>query len=269
MTTSGQVQRSIQRFQEFASDLIRSDMDTFDDRLSVFIHFCETDEFFVGINQQIKSLTCDRFEEWYGERMRTGGGMAGSGDLCFPVDLDLRMAFQFEILRRINAGEIEFLGFTSHFFSTGSKISDHVCALNASVTKPLAREMKHRLEDVIEQLPDDKRTEVTPNVYQVFHQVGNVIQQHASGSNITQSATIALSDDLKAAFADLRAAVTSYEKDAAGLPEHIECIDAAEQLAAAEKPKVSAVKKLLGSLPAIASVTSLIGTILKILSSMS
>jgi hypothetical protein len=244
-------------------------MDTFGDRLSVFIHFCETDEFFAGINQQIKSVTDDRFEEWYAERMRTGGGMAGSGDLSFPVDLELRMAFQFEILRRINAGVLDYLSFTVHFFSTGSKISDHVRALNEAVTKPMAREMKHRLEDVLEQLPEDKRTEVAPTVYQVFHQVGNVIQQHASGSNINQSAAIALGDDLKTAFAELRAAVAAHEIDLAGLREHMETIDASEQLATTEKPKLSAIKTLLGSLPAIASVVSVIDTILKILSSMS
>lgn len=265
MTTSGQVQKSIQRFKEYASDLICSNVDTFEDRLLVFIHFCETDEFFSEINKQIDLLTKDRFEQWYLERVNTTKSMAGSGDLAFPIDLDSRMAFQFEILRRMNSGNMNLLGFTTQFFSVGSKISDHVRALNEAVTKPMAREMKHRLEDVLEQLPKDKNTEVIPTISQVFHHVGNVIQQHASGTNINQSASIGLNDELKAAFADLRAAIASHEKNIEKLREHNETIDAAEQLATSDKPKAGAVRKLLDSLPTIASVATSIATIVKIL----
>ena len=265
MATSGQIQRSIKRFQDFASDLIRSDMDTFSDRLALFIHFCETDEFFAEINKQMEARAKDLFDGWLVERMKTIGGMAGSGDLSFPVDLDERMAIQLELLRRINLGAIDFFDFTHRFFSIGSNISDHIRALNEAVTKALAREMKYRLEEVLEQLPEDKRAEVPTTINQVFNHVGSIVQQNASGGNISQVATIGCTDELKAAFIELRAAVATHVSDKEALRDHNETIDAAEQLATSEKSKPSAVKTLLGTLPAIASVAGSVATILKIL----
>lgn len=265
MTTTGQVQRSIQRFQEFASDLIRSDMDTFSDRLALFIHFCESDEFFASINVQLVEVAQDGFDAWLKERMETQRGMSGSGDLSFPVDLDTRTAYQFEILRRFNSGAIQLFGFTPVFFTVGSKISDHIRALNEAITKPLAREMKHKLEEIAEKLPDDKRAEVPPAIFQVFQNVGNYVHQQATGSNISQVATIGHRDEINNAFAELRAAIAAYEQDQLKLREHIETIEAAEQLAVAEKPKESAIKVLLGSLPSVASIAASVSTILKLL----
>lgn len=265
MATTGQVQRSIQRFQEFASDLIRSDLDTFSDRLALFIHFCESDEFFSSINLQLVELARSEFDAWLNERMATQRGSAGSGELSFPVDLDTRTAFQFELLRRINAGTVQLLSFTPIFFCVGSKISDHVRALNDAITKPLAREMKHKLEEVVERLPDDKRAEVPAAIFQVFHNVGSIVQQHATGSNISQVANVGPGDELLTAFANLRAEVALHEQDHAKLKEHTEAIEAAEQLARGEKPKESVIKVLLGSLPSVASVAASVATILKIL----
>ena len=265
MTTSGEVQRSIQRFQEFASDLIRSDLDTFGDRLAVFMHFCESDAFFSEIDKQMRGLVQSHFESWLSERMQTVGGMAGSGDLTFPVDLDARVAMQFEVLRRINSGLIPFLDFTFQFFSVGSGISEHVRALNEAVTKPMARELKHRLEAVLEQLPEDKRTEVRPTVFQVFHNVGSVVQQHASGSHINQT-NITVTSELSEAFSSLRTAVAACEHDPKILRGYAETIDVAENLASEREPKIHVIKTLLRTLPAIGAVASLIDTILKIIS---
>ena len=266
MTTTGQVQRSTQRFQEFSSDLIRSDMDTFSDRLALFIHFCESDEFFASINIQLVEVVQDGFDAWFKERMETQRSMVGSGDLSFPVDLDTRTAYQFEILKRVNSGTIQLLGFTTVFFTVGNKISDHIRALNEAITKPLAREMKHKLEEIAERLPDDKRAEVPPAILQVFQNVGSYVHQQATGSNISQVATINHGDELKNAFTELRAAITAYEYDQLKLREQIETIEAAEQLAIVEKPRTSAIKVLLGSLPPIASITASVLTILKLLS---
>lgn len=266
MTTTGQVQRSIQRFQEFASDLIRSDMDTFSDRLALFIHFCESDEFFASINVQLVEVAQDGFDEWFKERIETQRSMSGSGDLSFPVNLDTRTAYQFEILRRLNSGVIQLLGFTPVFFTVGNKISDHIRALNEALTKPLAREMKHKLEEIAERLPDDKKAEVPPAIFQVFQNVGNYVHQQATGPNICQVANVGHGDEIRNAFAELRAIVAAYEQDQHKLREHIETIEAAEQLAVAEKPRASAIKVLLGSLPSLASVAASVVTILKLLS---
>lgn len=266
MTTSGEIQRSIQRFQEFASDLIRSDLDTFADRLAVFMNFCQTDSFFSEIDRQMEALVGDKFDSWLLERRQTVGSLAGSGDLIFPVDLDARVAFQFEILRRIDTGSMQFLDFTHTFFSVGSHISDHVRALNEAITKPMSRELKHRLEEVLEQLPEDKRADVAPLIYQVFHNVGSIVQQHASGSNINQTAVIGNLSDLRGAFSSLRTAIAAHEQDPEKLQGFNETIDVAEGLASERKPKIHVIRTLLSSLPAIGAVASLIDTILKIIS---
>jgi hypothetical protein len=241
-------------------------MDTFGDRLAVFMHFCESDAFFSEIDKQMRELAQDHFDSWLSERMQTVGGMAGSGDLTFPVELDTRTAIQFEVIRRINSGDISFINFTIQFFSVGSGISEHVRALNEAVTKPMARELKHRLEAVLERLPEDKRANVSPMIYQVFHNVGSIVQQHASGSNINQNAAITESSKLHSVFFELRKLISTIEGDPEIIRGYKESIDAAEGLATEDKPKVHAVRILLGSLPAIGAVASLIDTIFKIIS---
>lgn len=64
MATVGEVQKSIQRFDGFAEDLMRSDMNTFENNLNLFINFCETDSIFSAIHAQLQSVPNADFDEW-------------------------------------------------------------------------------------------------------------------------------------------------------------------------------------------------------------
>lgn len=255
MASSGQVLRSIQRFMDFAADLIQSDCDTFDDRLALFIDYCKSDEVFRDIHRQLQSFPGVDFEKWYQELQESIGSMAGSGNLVFPTDLEARLVIQYEFLTRIQDRRIQLLGFTSQFFSVGNSIDEHIRALNNAVTRPLVRELKYRLEEVLERLPKDAKEQVSSGSLQIIH-AQNLIQQIATGSHINQSANVGMSEDLHAAFSSLREAVKGHESDIARLKDHLENIDAAEELAVAKKPKLSVIATLLGSLPYIATIAT-------------
>ena len=51
--TVGKIRRSLQRFKDFAGDLSRADMNTFDDRLSLLMDYCKNDEVFQIIDKQL------------------------------------------------------------------------------------------------------------------------------------------------------------------------------------------------------------------------
>ena len=266
MATSGQIQRSIQRFVDYANDLLRSDMNTFEDTLNVFLEFCVTDEVFSGIHAQLQSVPAANFDEWYTCRRETGGSMAGSCQLTFPTDPEIRMALMYELLRRIRDGRVGFHDFVLNFFAMGTnKITAYVQALNDAITRPLVRELGYRLQDISDQLPADRREVVSPATIQIIHQATNVIQQLASGSNITQTASQNLNPELFRLFDDLEKVISALETGKAEKEEYAEVISSAKELATAERPKIGTIKALFAALPPVASVLSITASILKLL----
>lgn len=266
MPTSGQIARSIQRFNDYANDLMRSDMNTFDDTLNVFINFCESDNVFSIIHSQLQSVPKVDFDSWYESRQNTGGSMAGSSQLSFPTDPEVRMALMYELLRRIRDGRIQLLDFVITFFALGTNnITAYIRAMNEAITRPLIRELSYRLQDISDQLPEDQGVFVSPANIQIIHQATNVIQQTASGSNISQTATQNINPEIDKLFTKLENTIISFEKDKAKLEEYVEIIASAREFAAKEKPRVGAIKALFAGLPSAASVLSITASILKIL----
>jgi Helix-turn-helix domain len=114
----------------------------------------------------------------------------------------------YQLLLRIRDGRLNFNGFVIHFFAIGSsRISDYIYALNESVAEPLVRELGYRLQELEEQLPDEKTASVSSAVVQIIHHATNVIQQHALGDHIPQKAGITLNPELTNLFQQLRQAV--------------------------------------------------------------
>ena len=265
MPTSGQVIRSIQRFSDYANDLLRSDMNTFEDALNMFITFCESDNVFSIIHNQLQSVLEANFDSWYESRRNTGGG-SGSRQLIFPTDQEVRMALMYELLRRIRDERINFLDFTLSFFALDSNaMTAYVQAVNEAITRPLVRELSYRLQDISDHLPKDQGVVVPPATIQIIHQATNVIQQTASGLNISQTATQNINPELCKLFTELQNAIISLEKDKIKLEEYLEIIVSAKELTIIEKPRVSAIKALFSGLPPVASVVSITASILKIL----
>jgi hypothetical protein len=257
MATAGQVRKSIQRFHDYAEDLILSDMNTFEDTLNLFIDFCETDSVFSGIHAQLQSIPHADFDQWYASQ---------SFALTFPTDLEVRMSLMYELLRRIRDGRLPFQTFAISFFHLGTNsITPYVQALNDAITRPLVRELSYRLEELIDQLPDDRAAPVPQASIQIIHQATNVIQQSARGANITQTATQNLAPELDHLFRELELEVRNLRDHAEKQHEYLELIESARELAASDKAKPNAIKALLSVLPPVDSLVSITASILRML----
>ena len=153
-----QVQRSIQRFRDYAQDLISADMNTFNDRINVFLDFCQQDPVFSEIHQQLLVATDATAKDWYAERVGKMGSFAGSASLDFPTNVDQRVSLQYKLLLAINEGSIDFNSLLIQFFAIGSNsISLHISAFCDAVVVPLCRELDYKLQEVEDELPEDMR----------------------------------------------------------------------------------------------------------------
>ena len=87
MTTqyrAGEIRRSLQRFIDFANDLLGSDYNTFEDRLNLLISFCESDAIFVNIHKQLMNFEAVDFDAWIKERFATAAECREAANCCFP-----------------------------------------------------------------------------------------------------------------------------------------------------------------------------------------
>jgi hypothetical protein len=264
MLTSGQIQRSIQKFSDYGEDLLRSDYNTFDDRLKVFIKFCETDPVFSQIHRQILSVKRLNFDEWLEQGTKSVGSMVGSGQLDLPTDEEQRIATIYELLLRVNNGKVDVLGFIRNFFAISStSITAHIEAFNDAITAQLIRELGYRLQEVADNLPVNKRESVPMASIQIIHHATNVIQQNAIGSSNTQSANQSVTNEIERLFGDLKCAAIS-EPEGMKTKEIEEIVETALIAAKATEPKTTLIKRLLGMLPPTAAVLSITASILKI-----
>ena len=200
----GKIRRSLRRFEVFAGDLTRSDMNTFNDRLKLLMDYCKTDPVLSVIHTQLINMPSVDFDAWHNEILSTVGGMVGSGDLTFPTNLEERMALMYQLLDKVDRNKIDLINFAHNFFATGDRHIDSIIyAFNEAVVDPLARELAYRIEDLEEEMPENNK-EIYPlaNI-QIIHNAANVVQQSASGNNIQQSASIENGHELKQLFSDL------------------------------------------------------------------
>lgn len=255
MLTAAQVKTSIRKFQDYADDLIQSDMNTFDDCLNIFMHFCESDPVFSLIHSQLQSVPDTDFDSWYVNSQRRG-----PRKVEFPVNEEVRMALMYELLRRINCKEISIHHFVHCVFSLGTtKITAYIQAFNSAITERLTRELGYRLDAMI--LPEDRQAEVSPTVIQIIGSAQNVIQQSASGTNITQTASNQISSRLDEQFNRLLCEIRKIESDPTQLKDHEEIIETAREESKKSSPKRGSIRTLLNALPhagAIAEITALI-----------
>lgn len=260
--TVRKVRRSLQRFTDYADDLSRSDMNTFDDRLSLLMDYCQKDEVFQTIHKQLTKDHFSDFDSWYKERKSTMGSMVGSGQLVFPTNLDARLSLMYQLLCRINSGEISLIDFSHTFFAIGdSRIDSLIYAFNEAIVDPLTRELRYRFDDIEEQLPADQKDTVPLTNIQVIHSAQNVIQQSAAGSNISQSAVIEKNSELEALFEELKQEIDAAIDDHAEKSEYREVAESAHDLLCSDKPKVTAAKTLLNNLPTLGNIGSVVSAI--------
>ena len=261
--TVGKVRRSLQRFSDYSGDLLRSDMNTFDDRLSLLMDYCRSDEIFGVIDSQLKEVANVDFNSWYTERLATRKGMVGSADLIFPTDIDERMSIMYQLMSKIRSGEVDFSSFTHNFFASGNSTFDsEIYAFNDAIVEPLRRELSYRFQDLEDSLPKNEREFIPLGAVQIIHNAKNVVQQSASGGHVTQDVSIVDNSELDQKFADLRRELESTIDDHSNRAKYLEVVDSAQSLVAGKEPKKTAAETLLKTLPTAGNIGSLVSVIL-------
>jgi len=264
----GKIRRGLKRFEDFAGDLARSDMNTFDDRLRLLVNYCQSDPVLSIIHNQLMSMSGVDFEYWHKEVLSTVGGMVGSGELSFPTDLEKRMALMYQLLNKIAEKEIDLTGFAHNFFATGNNgIDSLIYAFNDAVVEPLTRELSYRIEELEEDLPDDNREIYSLANIQIIHNAENVVQQSATGNNIQQNATIKSKNELEKLFDDLRDELKATIEQKQKLEEALNVVETSKELARKRPSSLLSVKILLGSLGAMGNVGSIVSAIIAAMSS--
>lgn len=259
----GKIRRSLKRFEDFAGDLARSDMNTFEDRLRLLMDYCETDPVLSVIHLQLLAMPGVDFDSWYSEALSTKGGMAGSGDLKFPTDLEKRMATMYQLLSRVNKEEIGLMGLARNFFITGdNRIDSMIFAFNDAVVEPLTRELSYRIEDLVEEMPEDSHEIYSLANIQIIHSAENVVQQSASGRNIQQTAVIEGGDHLADLFKELRQELQRTIETNEELEQALQVVQSSEEIAKQGSSSYPSVSVLLGSLRTLGNIGSIVSAIL-------
>lgn len=260
---ASQVQRGIQRFRDYARDLISADMNTFEDRINVFVDYCTSDPIFSQLHTQLMSVRVQSPEDWYQERVSHMGGFAGSAKLTFPTETDPRIALQYRLVHAVHSGTVPFHDFLIRFFAIGSSsISLHIQAFCEAIVAPLCRELDYKLQEIEDNLPNDRASMVSGAILQIVHNSGTFIQQTSTGSGNTQTATIRSDNpEIIRLFAELREAITRHVSDPAASSSALEIVESAEEEVKKAPPRKTVVQTLLAALPAagnIAQIASLI-----------
>lgn len=260
---AGNIRQSIRRFNDYSLNLCKSDMNNFQDRLSLLLSFIQSDKLFNDIHVKLTNNPNVDFDDWYANIKSTISCMAGSGELSFPYNIDDRLSIMYQLLLKVDNKEIEAWNFALNFCATRSNsINVYIQFFNENITQPLMMEISYKLEDIELEIPQDDRKEVTSQVInQFFNNTGSFINQTSLGDKNNQTANISVNNnevdklliDLKKVISGL--AISSDEKK-----ENLETVDVCEELL--KEDKLKPIKKLLKTLiPLGAEVATIVSTI--------
>jgi len=257
-----QITRSLRRFSDYADDLSRADMSTFEDRLGVLIAFCKTDEVFQNVHAQLSGIDEGSVQKWCEERLASQTGMVGSGDLIFPTNEDERLSTMYWLLLKANGEELDAANFAGHFYSSGrNNINDNIRFFCDTVVVPLKRDIAYKFEEMLDDLPTDPASSIPLTHIQIIEHAQNVIQQSAHGSNISQDASIRGDSELDVKFEALRKEILKNISISSEQEDALEASREAQELINLNPPKKSAAKRILGTIPALGSIGSIISGI--------
>lgn len=262
MVKAGEFNRSVEKFNDFAEQLIESGFSNFEQSLSMFLDLMERDRTLSIVHQQLLEVAGVDFDVWFQDRMQTGGSYSGSKSLVFPPEEEKRMALTYELLRRVNSGAIDLLNFCVSFFPIGStKFDPLIREFNKVIVSRFIKDVKYRLDEISDQLPTDPLALVPPAMIQVINNAKNVIQQSAQGNNITQSANIQVNEQMDKLFEELVETLKDNIQNADELGDALDVVEAAKNNAESSSPKRSVVRSLLGALPPVGNVLTIASAI--------
>ena len=132
------VEISFRKFSDYASDLLSSDMNTFDTRFKIFLHHCETDEILKIITNQLKDIDV-HIDEWWEKGNQTAGSMVGSARFDLPMGETERDALLYQFSLKVLGKEMGFKHFCMMFLGE-TNYNQMVYAFNEAIMNPLIRD---------------------------------------------------------------------------------------------------------------------------------
>lgn len=206
--TSVQVRRSFSKFNDYGNDLANSDMGTLLDTLSCFLDFCEKDVVFSQVyNELALAGNKDDFEKWW-------KSVSDREILTFPTDEEQRiytMCFLLNLAHQSNPIQFILNIATNFSLTSSSYIDDSISAFHGVVTNPLIRYFNYKLEDMLDNVPENDRELVPSSVFNLFNVTGhNAIIQNTQGNNNTQAANIEMNSELESEFNKLEQLIKDH-----------------------------------------------------------
>lgn len=172
------VQLSIQKFQDYADDVLRSDRVTFGNRLSIFLNHCENDRVMNVIKAQLMAINIDAMK-WWTETGQFMGVHMGGKDFSLPIDEEKRDSLLFKICIAIYNNEIDFITFCSTLFAE-RYVDALVMRFNEAIFRPMIRSLNYKLNDIRDSIVAVERDSIIPTqnliVYQSITYVGGDIK---------------------------------------------------------------------------------------------
>lgn len=166
--TKRQVDRSFQRFVDYADDVLVSDYNTFETRLEIFLHHAETDPVMMQITNQLKSINVN-LENWYNNTIYSGGSMVGSARFSLPVDETERDALLYQLCVGFNQDrDWNILNFTSRVFG-GKDLNSQIRSFVEAVCRVLFRSIRYKLQEIEDEMEGfDPQQEVPMKIFHVY-----------------------------------------------------------------------------------------------------
>jgi hypothetical protein len=197
--TAAQVRRSFRKFNDYGKDLANSNSGTLVDTLNRFLDFCENDIVFTQIYNSLSLIgNNDDFEKWWQSICRTEV-------LEFPTDEERRifiMCYLLEAARKDDPTQFIALGISHKFsLSQSSFVDDLIGAFHNTVTRPLVRDLNYKLEDMLDNVPENDKEFVPSSVFNLFNITAHkAVVQNVQGNNNTQTANIENNSELESEF---------------------------------------------------------------------
>lgn len=140
------IEISFRKFSDYASDLLSSDINTFDTRFKIFLHHCETDEILKIITNQLKDIDVN-IDEWWEKGNQTAGGMVGNARFDLPLDETKRDALLYQFSLKILNKEMDLNHFCMMFLGK-TNYSQMVYAFNEAIINPLIRSIGYKIDEI-------------------------------------------------------------------------------------------------------------------------
>lgn len=136
--TAEKLTEAIRDYEAYARDVTSSSNSTFENALQRFLALVDVNEP-IGLIASATLPDVD-FDEFYEKARATVKSMAGSGNLDWPTDKEIRVALQLELLRRIASGQLKVHGICHDFMYAGKNLSSNLRLFLSQVFRPFVRD---------------------------------------------------------------------------------------------------------------------------------